>query len=1035
MDGLSLRKTRMRRLLRTDEDGNVSYYSQSRANNSQRNNSVKLPKLVIQKFSGEISEWQGFWSQYETAIHNSASLSKIDKFSYLKSFLTNTAASAVAGLALTDDNYDSAITMLKSRFGRKDLVINAHMNKLLNMTAVKRATDVLLLRKLYDDCEVQVRSLDALGVVSDAYGSLCPILLKMIPEEIALEFMRREADNVLKAKELMEFLKLEVESRERTANLTQRRETFSHEQSAARDRERREKKHTNNVPSAAAFHTWSQNEYNECVFCGQNDHKSSECAEFTVEIRREKLKRAGRCFVCLAPRHLARNCRAQGIKCENCGQRHYKSVCTNHSKLTKNQSDTYQPNMDTVVSAFPSNFEGNTVLLQTATVWIDAPQQSQLAKCLLDGGSQRSFIREDISRSLNLPVVGSEIIRLHVFGSVAHKRVTARKVKANLRNLKTNEAVLVELLETPTVCSSKLKVADEKIRRRLQDKNLQVADTPVRGMETEELGVLIGGDYYWDIVTGRTERLEKGLVAVESKFGWLIQGVVSVPVMNVTTEPVEVDVFHLSVGEEKMLTDQLRSFWEIESLGINADTEKPPEQDALKLFDDSISLKQGRYEVCLPWKDNVSDLSKNYNTALNRLNNLARRFQRNDELYDQYAHVMNEYMAEGIIEEVIHLSTENPVYYLPHHPVIIENRSTTKIRIVFDASSHEKDRLSLNDCLLTGPNLNPDLLSILIKFRQHKIAMMADVTKAFLQISLNEKDRDVLRFLWLRSKPSAFEELKVCVMRMTRVPFGASASPFLLAATIKHHLKNYQTVYPDEVKKLNECLYVDDFITGAENVDEAMKLSSRANKIMSGASMKLCKWSTNSTTLQNMWKQNDESESVDVKGQNPLKVLGLSWRPHNDEFMFETDDLVDYMKTKIDTKRGVLQTAARIFDPIGLLSPFTIRVKCLFQAMWERGISWDESLPEDLSTRWHQWCTEIPCLKTISICRRYDAEEDEDLNTAITQREIHVFTDASERAYCATAYLKCTKSNGQCTTSLVASKTKAPLKKLTLDWN
>lgn len=243
MDGLSLRKTRMRRLLRTDEDGNVSYYSQSRANNSQRNNSVKLPKLVIQKFSGEISEWQGFWSQYETAIHNSASLSKIDKFSYLKSFLTNTAASAVAGLALTDDNYDSAITMLKSRFGRKDLVINAHMNKLLNMTAVKRATDVLLLRKLYDDCEVQVRSLDALGVVSDAYGSLlCPILLKMIPEEIALEFMRREADNVLKAKELMEFLKLEVESRERTANLTQRRETFSHEQSAARDRERRVKK-------------------------------------------------------------------------------------------------------------------------------------------------------------------------------------------------------------------------------------------------------------------------------------------------------------------------------------------------------------------------------------------------------------------------------------------------------------------------------------------------------------------------------------------------------------------------------------------------------------------------------------------------------------------------------------------------------------------------------------------------------------------------------------------------------------------------
>lgn len=114
--------------------------------------------------------------------------------------------------------------MLKSCFGRKDLVINAHMNKLLNMTPVKRTNDIVSLHKLYDDCEVQVQSLDALGVVSDTYGSLlCPILLKMIPEEIAFQFTRLTADNVHKAKDLMDFLKLEVESRERTVNLTQKR--------------------------------------------------------------------------------------------------------------------------------------------------------------------------------------------------------------------------------------------------------------------------------------------------------------------------------------------------------------------------------------------------------------------------------------------------------------------------------------------------------------------------------------------------------------------------------------------------------------------------------------------------------------------------------------------------------------------------------------------------------------------------------------------------------------------------------------------
>ncbi len=144
-----------------------------------------------------------------------------------------------------------------------------------------------------------------------------------------------------------------------------------------------------------------------------------------------------------------------------------------------------------------------------------------------------------------------------------------------------------------------------------------------------------------------------------------------------------------------------------------------------------------------------------------------------------------------MIEEVKNVETENPTYYLPHHLVIRENRATTKLQVVSDASSHERESRSLNECLLIRPNLNPDLLGILIKFRQHRIAMMADITKAFLQISINEKDRDVLRFLWPKEKPVPFEDLKVAIMRMMCVPFGASASPFLLAATIRHHLQKY----------------------------------------------------------------------------------------------------------------------------------------------------------------------------------------------------------------------------------------------------
>ena len=107
--------------------------------------------------------------------------------------------------------------------------------------------------------------------------------------------------------------------------------------------------------------------------------------------------------------------------------------------------------------------------------------------------------------------------------------------------------------------------------------------------------------------------------------------------------------------------------------------------------------------------------------------------------------------------------------------------------------------------------------------------------------------------------------------------------------------------------------------------------------------------------------------------------------------------------------------------------------------MWERGISWDEDLPIDLAQTWKQWYSEIPSLKRITITRRYDDDNDietkcdeTNVNTTV-KREIHVFTDASEKAYCAAAYLRCVKRNGECTTRLIASKTKvAPLKKMTL---
>ena len=178
---------------------------------------VKLPKLVIEKYGGAISQWQEFWSQYETAIHDNDALCKREKFTYLRSYLTGAAARAVAGLAMTDDNYDAAIQLLQNRFGRIDIVVSAHMSKLLNLTPVRKSSDVAALRQLYDECEIQIRSLESLGVHSDTYGCLlCPVLLQLIPENIALDYTHiSDSSGEWRVPELILFLQNEVQSSER----------------------------------------------------------------------------------------------------------------------------------------------------------------------------------------------------------------------------------------------------------------------------------------------------------------------------------------------------------------------------------------------------------------------------------------------------------------------------------------------------------------------------------------------------------------------------------------------------------------------------------------------------------------------------------------------------------------------------------------------------------------------------------------------------------------------------------------------------
>ncbi|XP_065902448.1 uncharacterized protein [Dysidea avara] len=201
----------------------------------------------------------------------------------------------------------------------------------------------------------------------------------------------------------------------------------------------------------------------------------------------------------------------------------------------------------------------------------------------------------------------------------------------------------------------------------------------------------------------------------------------------------------------------------------------------------------------------------------------------------------------GIIEPVMQKYTPaKRIHYLPHHAVVRQDKDTTKVRIVYDASAHSKGP-SLNNFLQTGPKFNQKVLEILLRFRLYPVAWIADIEKAFLMISMSPQDqsRDVLRFLWVEDPFSTNSD--VVTYRFARVVFGVSSSPYLLSSTIRHHLKQYSSSHPELVAKLLESFYVDDLVCGGSNDQEVYEHFSFAIETLSHASFNLRKFTTNST--------------------------------------------------------------------------------------------------------------------------------------------------------------------------------------------
>ncbi|XP_052777853.1 uncharacterized protein LOC128215181 [Mya arenaria] len=422
-----------------------------------------------------------------------------------------------------------------------------------------------------------------------------------------------------------------------------------------------------------------------------------------------------------------------------------------------------------------------------------------------------------------------------------------------------DEKIEIDVLIVPTIAVP-LSNIQKEVKSLSYLRGLKLAH-PVTDAESFDISLLIGADSYWKIVLNHVVR-GNGPTAVKSKIGCLLSG----PLPGKTQQPSA--QYMLNVITTPPTTLDLERFWKLESIGITPEGDDTSGSRNLKTYMESnISYDEGRYIAKLPWKDDHLPLPTNYDVSVRRTENLIKRLQKGPFMLQKYGEIIREQGDRGFIEEVdTNVKNDHPIHYIPHHG-IKKDSVTTPLRIVYDCSCRQcDDKPSLNDCLQsTPPELN-DLAGILMRFRLNRYAITTDIEKAFLHVSLDEKDRDVTRFLWL-SDPSD-PDSPLTTYRFKVVLFGATCSPFILCATIIKHLENNSGNWVSN--HLLRDIYVDNIISSFSQERNVVDFFRDTRELMSAANFNLRSWNSNSSIVREMAKVD---HVLDNDGAS--KVLGM----------------------------------------------------------------------------------------------------------------------------------------------------------------
>lgn len=982
-----------------------------------------LPAVEPTVFTGDSLQYIKWKLSFQTLIE-SRGLSAAERMFYLQRYLGGNALKAVENFfySTTEESYQSAWNLLNERYGHPFVIQEAFRQKLANWPRIKykNSTDLQGLADYLRACQDAMSHIDGLAILNDCKEN--QRIVSKLPDDVASRWNREVTYTLERGGSYPSFAKfvqfVTTEAKIACNPIT----SFSALKS--NDRDSSTGNHSNEVKaksiSLVTASDKSQDSSRVCFYCKEPTHFLNKCSELLnlpLEDRKAFVMREKLCFGCLKPSHQSKDCPKKHT-CQICKKPHPTLLHNNRNfRLGEKEKESQTRESSTKARSFKVNSTVGSHTSMIVPVWISANENSNkevLTYAMLDNQSDSTFVLEDLVNSVKLD---STPVKLKLTTMTSKSEEVTTKAVSNLviRGMNSNKRLKIPVSYTKDYIPADI-VQIPTSSTALNWNHLADIVDEIPVLQDCKIGLLVGNNCPQALIPRDTRTgHDDEPYGVKTDLGWSIVGgdnsstevlcnrihVVEQPQLNPrdVINVLQADFKDTQVGEKTVSQEDLR-FIEIMKNNI--------EQG-----------EDGHYVMPLPFKKEMPQMPENKKQALARLNFLKRKFISNPKYFNDYKAFMDEIMDRGDVELASEAS-EN-AWYIPHHGVY-HPKKPNKIRVVFDCSA-TYERVSLNQLLLTGPDLINSLTGVLCRFRQHPVAFMCDIKKMFHQFLVDRKHRDYLRFLWWENGDP---NNKILEYRMKVHLFGAASSPGCANFALKHHAKVHEKLFPEAARFIEEDFYVDDGLHSCETQEQAITLIEDTRNLCQRGGLFLHKFLSNNANIAKLVNQSETNTSEKVKDINLCeesvdRALGIQWQTESDVFIFTSQPV----KIDVPTRRSILSTVAGIYDPLGFISPFVLEGKSILQEMCKAGTSWDDPLPSVLQSRWESWNSDCSNLQNIKIPRCYRPSDME-----VERYELHHFSDGSTSGYGQCSYLRIIgKNDVHCT--LIASKSRVAPTKIT----